>query len=440
VTAKPAIGRAIATRVLHRVAADAAWASPALDAEIERSRAGERDAALATEIVYGTLRALPSVDREIDRHRRKSGETEPFALAALRAGAYQLLHLSGAPSHAIVSDAVSLVRAQRGEGLAKFANAILRRVAASRPERPERPTKIELPRWLEQAIERGLGEARAAVFLGARVLPPPTTLRVTPGRIERSELAARIRAARSGADVREAALSPLGLLVRGAGDPRALPGWKEGLFAVQDEGSQLVALLAGAERGEVVADACAGRGGKTAVLAAAGAKVTAIDLHEPKLDRIAPELARLGLPGVETAAIDLSVGTGGLEGRFDRVLVDAPCTGIGTIHRRPELALRLAPTDPARMAELQRAIVGNAARLLRPGGTLVYAVCSPTREEGAEVVASLGAPLGEPVIGLAPDGDGIFRIGPFSAPDGPDAYQIARFSSRSAGEGKEVTG
>lgn len=445
--AAPSPGRVVAARVLHRIEAEGAWASPALDAEIERAGLDSRDAALATEIVYGTLRALPSVDRAIAARQSKKGALEPFARAALRAATYQLLHLSGAPPHAVVSDTVSIVRAQRGEGLSRFANAVLRAIARERPEAPERPARIEVPRWLEGEIVRGLGDARAHAFLAARPLPPPVPLRVSLHRIARAELAERIRAARPAGVVRESVLSASGLLVSGVGDPRALPGWDEGLFAVQDVGSQVVARLLGARPGEVIADACAGRGGKTALLlgdvgpsgATGHGRVTAIDLHERKLEQIGPELDRLGLPRerVEVAAIDLAVGSGGLERAFDRVLVDAPCTGIGTIHRRPELMLRLGPGDPARMGALQLAIAKSAARMVRPGGTLAIAVCSPTRAEGPELAAALErevpgiARLRERVEGVPidPDDDGVLRVGPFGdvADDGADAYQVARF-------------
>jgi len=250
---------------------------------------------------------------------------------------------------------------------------------------------------------------------------------------------------RPGASVRELALSPRALAIARAGDPRALPGWDEGLFAVQDEGSQLVAMLLEPREGEAIADACAGRGGKTTFLAervGARGKVTAIDLHEPKLDRIPAELARLGIARerVETIAIDLSVGCGGLERRFDRVLVDAPCTGLGTVHRRPEILLRIAESDPARMAELQRAIARNAAKMAKPGGTLAIAVCSPTRAEGPELADAIEEDVpglerlrdAVPDVPIAPDADGVFRIGPFSAPEdgGPDCYQIVRYRVR----------
>jgi 16S rRNA (cytosine967-C5)-methyltransferase len=170
-------------------------------------------------------------------------------------------------------------------------------------------------------------------------------------------------------------------------------------------------------------------------------EVTAIDLDPRKIERIPAELARLGLSErkVECHAIDLSVGTGGLPARFDRVLVDAPCTGLGTIQRRPELLLRVQPHDPDRFADLQFAILRNAARLVRPGGMLIYAVCSPTLAEGPGLARRVQAGLpqleliSDPVLGIAPDADGILRIGPWLSgldANSPDVYQVVRWHAR----------
>lgn len=436
--------RDVATRVLVRVAEEGAYAAVALDAEIGRQRLDARDAALATEIVYGSLRVLPELDAALAQHLAKPKGIDAVTRAAMRVATYQILHLDRVPPHAAVSEAVGIVRRERGPRLAGLANAVLRKVAGARPEVTARPDRIVAPPWLERALAASVGEERARAFLEARPLPPPIALRITPG-VDRAALADRIRDAKPDAVVREGRVSPLALIVQGAGDPRELPGYADGAFAVQEEGSQAIGLLSGAQPGERVADACSGRGGKTALLASEvgdAGHVTAIDLHEPKLDRMKDELARLHIPPprVDAEAIDLSVGTAGLDGRFDRVLVDAPCTGLGTVHRRPEILLRVGEGDPARMGDLQVAILGHAVRLVRPGGTVVYAVCSPMRAEGAEVARRVEAahPDLEPIAGpwplstVAPDEDGIIRLGPWLDRDtgGTDAYQVLRWKRR----------
>lgn len=427
--------RRVATRVLHRVAASNAWATPALDAEIARAGLDRRDAALATEIVYGALRVLPRLDAVLDAYLSKPKKTDPYLRAALRAGAYQLLHLARIPPHAAVSDAVALVRRERGSRLAGVANAVLRKVAQRRPDDPSPPARVVVPDWVSLALERALGAERAAAFLETRTLPPPLGLRAVG--VDPREQVALIREARPAAEVAECKLATKGFWVRGAGDPRALPGFAEGKLVVQEIGSQLVVELVGLEPGERVADLCAGHGTKSLALAEAAQSVVAIDLYEEKLERAERERVRLGLPEskLETRAIDLTIGTGGFGASFDRVLVDAPCTGLGTLHRRPELLLRLGPEDPSRLAELQLAILSTASQLVRPGGLLVYAVCSPTAEEGSGVASRFAAAHANfeqvqalPSDPLAADEDGVVRIGPWSDESAaPDAYQVVRW-------------
>jgi 16S rRNA (cytosine967-C5)-methyltransferase len=249
---------------------------------------------------------------------------------------------------------------------------------------------------VEGEFVASLGEARAHAFTAERALPPPLGLRVQPGRTSREALRERIVATHPNAEVALSPHSPYALCVRRAGSPRSLPGYAEGHFAVQEEGSQCVALALGVEAGDRVADVCSGHGGKATWFAqqvGAAGHVVALDIDERKLEHIAPDLKRLGIDSarVSTRAVDLRVGAGGLQREFDRVLVDAPCTGLGTLHRRPELLLRLRPEDPARLSELQLAILVRAAQLVKPGGLLAYAVCSPTMVEGSGVAARFEA-------------------------------------------------
>jgi 16S rRNA (cytosine967-C5)-methyltransferase len=427
-------------QVLERVAEDGAYASRALDAELTRAKLDPRDAGLATEIVYGSLRVLPELDRSIAAQLTHAGAPlDRFARASLRAACYQLMHLDRLPSHAIVDESVSLVRAKRGPKLAGFVNAVLRKLAANRPAEARPAQALVLPDWVRQELEDSLGSERLARFLAPQRLPPPLGLRAEAQ--GRGALLEALRLALPDSEL-EPSLSPLGVVARRVGSPRGLPGYAEGAFSVQEEGAQLVALGLGAEPGERIADVCAGHGGKTTLLARqVGAKglISAIDRDERKLRAIAPELRRLQLPEalVEWHAIDLSVGLGGLDASFDRVLIDAPCTGLGTVQRRPELLLRLTPQDPARLGALQGALLARAAGLVRVGGVLGFAVCSPTRAEGADVVRAFSelhpqfevtaAPVSAQLP--VPDADGIVRIGPWLTSESslscPDAYQLA---------------
>ncbi|MET0284458.1 MAG: transcription antitermination factor NusB [Polyangiales bacterium] len=426
--------RGVATIVLHRVATDSAYATPTLDAEIRAANLEPRDARLATQIVYGALRMLPDLDARLDAQLTR-GRPDPFTFAALRAATYQALALSRVPSFAIVQETVALVKHKRGEGLGKLTNAVLRRIVADRPAEPVLDQPLRVPEWIEKVLRAGLGEERTAAYLAHADRAPPLALRV---RGDRAALLERLREAEPEASIEPSDLTPDVIVAWGVGDPRKLPGYDEGAFAVQDEGAGLVAKLVDVQPGERVLDACAGRGGKTLQLVEQAAHVTAVDIHARKLELLQQERARLGFAEdrVSTETIDLSVGDGGL-GQFDRVLVDAPCTGLGTLRRRPEIMLRLGPKYPSRMANLQERILKRAATLVKPGGTLVFAVCSATPDEGLKIAQAFesrhpGARrLVEqvPQVSVSCDGDGVFRIGPWLGREGscPDVYQVVRW-------------
>jgi 16S rRNA (cytosine967-C5)-methyltransferase len=436
----PASARGVASSVLERVIDKGAYASRALDAELSRARLDPRDAGLTTEIVYGTLRVLPALDRAITAHlTHANARMDGFVHATLRSASYQLAHLGRMPTHAIVDESVALVRARRGAKLAGFVNAVLRKLAAARPASPEPPKTLVLPDWVIAELTLSLGAERLARFLTPYQLPPPLGLRAETA--EPAALLAELHGALPNAELALSAVSRLGIVARRAGSLRGLPGYAQGAFSLQEEGAQLVALGLGVQPGERIADVCAGHGGKTTLFArqvGALGQVTAIDRDERKLLLIPPEQQRLQLPEARIALrpIDLSVGLAGLAANFDRVLVDAPCTGLGTLHRRPELLLRLTPADAARMGAVQSAILARAAGLVKVGGVLGYAVCSPTHAEGREVAQRLETlrpdlvRLHEPASesGPCPDADGVARIGPWLVPDAsascPDAYQL----------------
>ena len=326
---------------------------------------------------------------------------------------------------------------KRGKRVAGFANAVLRKVAAERLEVPQPPSSVAVPPWLRDALESSIGAEHTEDLLRVGGEPPSIDMRVRTD-IDRDDLAESILAARPDAVVSRTELSARGLRVSGAGDLRALPGYDQGAFAAQEEGAQLVGSLLAAQPGERVLDACAGRGGKTAQLLEAvgeSGSVVATDLHEHRLEQIPAELARLRLDPtrLETACVDWTVGKGAVRGDFDRVLVDAPCTGLGTLRRRPEILLRCGPEDGARMGEIQRRALEQVASLVRPGGTLLYAVCSPLNEEGALVADSVDLPGFDLEAGCASqvkslhfESGGHLGLGPWVQGAGPwaDAYQV----------------
>ncbi len=408
-------GRRIAFEVLRRVEEGGAYASRALDAALAQAGALDpREAGLATELVYGTLRRALSLDAALAPHsRRPVAELDPAARVALRMGAYQLLHL-GTPAHAAVGETVALAKGVDHGRAAGYVNAVLR--ALARAPRPATPPPLAtdpaahvalaeaLPRWLAEEWVAWFGPGEALALARAMNEPAPLTVR-SP---DRAAVIARARAA--GLAAAPTPLSPDGVALSGASfadllralkPGRAQPGGaapgERGLAPpqVQDEAAQLVTVFAAGElRGHRarVLDACAAPGGKAFHLAemlGAGSEVVAVELHPRKADDLAREAARRGL-ALRVVCADAAKPIPGLEdASFDAVLVDAPCAGLGTLRRHPELKLRRAREDLARLAVLQRAILAGAARYARPGAPVTYSVCSLSRAEGPEIVEAM---------------------------------------------------
>jgi 16S rRNA (cytosine967-C5)-methyltransferase len=286
----------------------------------------------------------------------------------------------------------------------------LRKIAAGPRLELAQAVRESAPAWLTEKLERLLGADETDALLGAG--PPLGRVwgRVVRDHAEPSWFAAAERHP----------ASPLARLLPG-GDPEKLEGYAEGAFVVQEPGAQLIALALDVKPGERVLDACAGRGQKTTLFveaAAPGGEVWAADSHPKKLAALVHECERLGLAPPRTAAVDWTLGSADVPDGFDCVLVDAPCTGTGTLRRRPEIAARLAPEDPARLAELQVAILRGAATRVRPGGRIVFAVCSVLEEEAEGVLARVAeelvpAPFAAPALrALVRPGEHTLRLGP----------------------------
>ncbi len=421
---RPPNARTIAAKVVERVLVDAAYVSAALDAELRRHpQLDPRERALATELCYGTMRAEPALRARLFVHAPR-GVSDERVLAHLLVAAYQVLMLERVPAFAAVDAAVTGVKRERGPRVAGFVNAVLRKLTKTGEKlTPAQALREAVPGWLLEALKESVGEGETeALLLGEggaglrlrRGATPPAWVEGLP----------------------RGSVSPVARLVRGEGDPRQKPGFAEGAFTVQEEGAQAVGLALGVRPGDKVLDACAGRGQKSTLIAErlGGGNLVASDLYPEKLEALAHELSRLGLPPVETRGIDWSVGHGGLPQDFDRVLVDAPCSGTGTLRRRPEILRRLKPEDPARLAALSESILRSAASRARPGGVVVFAVCSVLRAECEDVVSRL-ADLLEPAPFDAPElpselvaGKTAVRLLPGA--HGTDGYFMASFRRR----------
>jgi 16S rRNA (cytosine967-C5)-methyltransferase len=431
--------RTIAAHVFERVHRENAFAAPVLDAALERyPELSSRDRALATELTYGALRTAPHIEKRLRKHAPRGLDKDEVVRAHLIIAGYQILFLERVPAFAAVSEAVRQIGAVRDKRVGAFANAILRRLSeepnADKRAALARASKESLPSWLRESLGRSLGEDGAEAFVtlsGA----PAVGLRVRLGE-DRNAWLDRLRSDAPGVTFDPGHVSPLAILMRQGGDPEKLPPVREGRIAIHEEGAQVIALALGAERGETVLDACAGRGNKTALLAEAvgtSGAVDAADQHPQKLSRLETELGRMQLVTRDTFAVDWTVGAGDVPKGFDRVLVDAPCSGIGTLRRRPELVLRRESSSLADLAEVQTKILVLASSRAKVGGTVVYAVCSVLREECEDVVerALARAPwlarvpfAGEVARGLAGDAHAL-RLLPHE--HGTDGYFLASF-------------
>jgi len=343
-----------------------------------------RDRALATELVYGVLRWQRALDAAITPHTSRGlAALEPAARVWLRLGAYQVHLLDRIPKEIAVSATQDAARTSGFARLTGLLNAVLRKVAQTPLERD---ALLTLPAWIGDTLREAFGAdaAREAEALRERAT---TTLRPTLSK--GGIAAARAALVDAGLQVSDA---PHGYLAVSGGDPFQTRAWRDGLFVAQDPAGAVV--IDGVAPGARVLDLCAGRGIKTTALADRGCKVVAVDIGETKLDELLGLAKRLGVAhNIEaTAAQDGTVSLDGF-GLFDEVLVDAPCSGLGTLRRHPEIAWRRSPEDVRALVALQARLVKNALAVVKPGGRLTYAVCSFVRVEADAAVAYPGFEL-----------------------------------------------
>jgi len=355
--------RAVAYDVVRRVFEEDAYADRAL----RSASAGldDRDRALARQLAFGTVQRARTLDHAIETlGKRPVRKLDGPVRDALRLGAFQLGYLDGVPRYAAVNESVELVRRARLASAVPFTNAVLRRIADGIEELlaalPEGPLKHSYPDWIWDVWRRDLGEEDALALMRAQNEPPETVVRLVRGEIE--------------------------------GEPTEVPGaWRvprvdeqalaEGRVWPQSRGSQLAGLVVGSQPGERILDLCAAPGGKTAMLTG---EVTAVEVNEFRASELEENLRRLGRDDVRVVQADGRSLPAELSG-FDRALVDAPCSGLGVLAARPDLRWRSQP-----LPELQLQLLRAAAGRVRPGGTIVYSVCTVNADEAEAVVDASG--------------------------------------------------
>ena len=380
-----------------------AYTNLVLPSVVAKFELDTRDAGFATELAAGTIRRQGTYDAVlgacIDRPLRR---VEFGILDILRLGCHQLLAMR-VPAHAAISSTVDLAHSKAGPGAAGFVNAVLRSVArrdldawivevapdpsGSRDARMEHlAVKHSHPRWVVDLLDVAAPDDDLDALLAADNAPPKVTLVARPSRSDVAELPGT-----------PTPYSPYGVVLDG-GDPARIPAVAEGRAGVQDEGSQLVALALAAApvdgTDKVWVDLCAGPGGKAALLAALaaerGAGLLAVEQHLHRAGLVRRALGgTVDVPGVLGVVTADGTRPPLAAGIADRVLVDAPCTGLGALRRRPEARWRRSPNDLLMLVLLQRRLLASALQLVRPGGVVLYATCSPVRAETGDVVSSM---------------------------------------------------
>lgn len=372
-----------------------AWADAALKAQLARDRLSPQDAALCSRMVYGVTQNRLLLDFYLAAYcSQKPDHLQPPLLDILRLGAYQILFLDKVPDRAAVSEAVELAkRSGRGQA-AGLVNAVLRKLSQNKNALPPIPDRDEAkflsiryshPKWLVKRLLELLGREEAEAFLSADNTAAPLTVQVNPLKTTPEALTAELEAL--GVRVTPHAWVPGCLELSGTGDLTALEPFRAGHFLVQDGAAALAARAAAVTPGQRVLDVCAAPGGKSFGAAFAmedRGEILACDLHENKLKRIREGAQRLGLTCIRTAAADGREFRPEWEAAFDTVLVDAPCSGLGIIRKKPDIRYKKAD-DLFTLPVVQQAILDNACRYVKPGGVLVYSTCTILPEENQQI-------------------------------------------------------
>ena len=391
--------RELAVEILLKVEKKNAYADILLDHSLKKASLSSRDRALLTQLVYGALRWRGRIDWYLSQflHRSLSG-TNAYIRNLLRLTLYQLLFLDKVPDYAAVNEGVELAKRHGGARAGGLVNGVVRRILREKDKLPDPDPKDDAilylsvrwshPDWLVKQWLGYFGREETESLLKANNQESPLTLRANRLKGDRESLREKLRV--RGFNAAPTPWSPQGIQLKSAGAADQLPGFQAGLFQVQGEASQLIGYLVDPQPGERVLDACAAPGGKTTHLAELmgdNGELIVTDISVKGLEKLKHNVQRLGLTSVRPFAVDVSRGlTGALALPYDRILVDAPCSGLGTLRSHPEAKWQKDERDIRRLSKLQKKIVRRLSSYLKPGGILVYATCTLTREENEGVV------------------------------------------------------
>ena len=432
--------RELAMQVLQKVHVEGAYANVALAETLREIKLTERDRRFLTELVYGVVKAGESLDYRIGKYVADIRKAQPAIRELLRLGFYQIFEMDRVPPSAACDTAVELAKKHGRRGADSFVNGVLR-AALREPERAALPDgrnahalalRTWHPKWMVERWMRAYGYERTEELCRCNNTSAPLSVRVNTLRTNRPALMEQFTAA--GAQVRASAWVPDGIVLGTHGALDELAPLRMGLAQVQDESSMLVAHVLAPEPGMTVIDACAAPGGKTTHIAQRmenRGRILAFDIYEEKIRRIERNAQRLGISIMEAQMCDARAIGAAYAGQADRVLVDAPCSGLGVLRRKPDARWKKSPEDVKTLPPLQRAILASAAEAVKKGGILVYSTCTMEECENAAIVANFLRTHTDFVLeetgGFLPvqkTTEHMVQIMPET--DGPDGFFIAR--------------
>lgn len=391
--------REIALEILYSVETKESYSNLELNFILEKHSPSREERGLATELVYGVLRRRNTLDWIIRQFAERSiDKMTPWIRNILRLSIYQLLFLERIPVSAACNEGVELAKKKGHLGVSKFVNGVLRNIARNIdnlpwPEEKDLVNYISIkyshPHWMvEKWLER-LGKEETIKLCQANNQNPPLTVRVNTLKASREELVESLTA--EGVKSELSNLIPDAVKIQGVSSLKRLATYQAGLFQVQDESSMLVGYALDPQPGEAILDVCSAPGGKTTHLAQLmkdKGKIIANDFYQHKVKLVEESAKRLGIKIIESKVSDARNIQDFFEEKMDRVLVDAPCSGLGVLRRKPDARWRKSPQDISGLIDIQLAILQSASQCVKPGGILVYSTCSIEPEENTEIIKS----------------------------------------------------
>ncbi|WP_345807433.1 16S rRNA (cytosine(967)-C(5))-methyltransferase RsmB [Bacillus pumilus] len=387
--------REVALDALIKLEQNQAYSNLLLQSVMKDKDLADQDKPLLTELVYGTLQNKLALDYMLAPFVKKPQKVAPWVMQLLRMSLYQMVYLEKIPHRAAIHEAVELTKKRGHKGISSLVNGVLRSVqregvpAFDDIKDPVKRLSIETshPLWLVQEWVQSYGFEAAESMCHIHLVPPKQTLRVNRMKTDRAALQQELLDAGIETELGDLSEDALKLM---KGSIVSTPSFQEGYVTIQDESSMLVARALDPQPGEAVLDACAAPGGKSTHIAERmndEGQIVSLDLHEHKVKLIKQAAKRLNLTQIEAKALDARKAKGDYsEASFDRILIDAPCSGFGVIRRKPDMKYTKSKEDSARLAAIQQAILKETAPLLKPGGTLVYSTCTMDPTENQQVI------------------------------------------------------